>query len=305
MKASTAPKKRRTLKIADAELEQTKSRLEYANEKLTKMAIENAKLKALLSSYIQSDDSLLCNSQLREDEQEENVLENPADENITELSSSSSGMLLDDTSHSLQCTPLSQDLNDLSQLSDLGTKGQLEDVLTYLEQEQKDSKQTLNEYKAQVKLYEPAHHVVRVGVGVLLTSKRHKPKSILIGERRGSHGSGKLALPGGHLEVGESWEECAARELKEETDLDLPLDSFSLFYVSNDYMEDESRHYITIFMKADLVDEDSISLIFNMEPDKCVGWEWQQFGELEIERLFIPMKNLVKYNSENVNLLFQ
>ena len=60
--------------------------------------------------------------------------------------------------------------------------------------------------------------VVRVGVGVLVTRGGSK---VLVGQRRGSHGAGDWALPGGHLEVGETWEACAARELKEETGINL------------------------------------------------------------------------------------
>jgi len=60
-------------------------------------------------------------------------------------------------------------------------------------------------------------NVVQVGVGVIIIRDDH----ILLGERTGAHGTGTWALPGGELEMGERIEDCARREVLEETGLEL------------------------------------------------------------------------------------
>ena len=55
----------------------------------------------------------------------------------------------------------------------------------------------------------------KVGVGVLIKNGEGK---ILVGKRKGSH-SPFYSIPGGHLELGESFEEAAIKEVKEETGL--------------------------------------------------------------------------------------
>jgi 8-oxo-dGTP diphosphatase len=78
--------------------------------------------------------------------------------------------------------------------------------------------------------------VPRVGVGCFVIRKRSdgSPDMFLIGRRKGSHGAGKYQLPGGHLEFSESFEECAIREVYEETGLTLQSAEFAT--ATNDIM---------------------------------------------------------------------
>ena len=79
---------------------------------------------------------------------------------------------------------------------------------------------------------------VRVGVGVLVQDPQH-PNKIFAGVRKGSHGAGLLALPGGHLEMMESWEDCARREVEEETGL--MVEDLRFVHVTNDPMPSENK----------------------------------------------------------------
>lgn len=129
-----------------------------------------------------------------------------------------------------------------------------------------------------------------VGVAVLLTCPAF-PGSVLVGKRISSHGSGTIQLPGGHLEFGESWEDCGSRELLEETNLNIAKSDLKLAHVTNDVFKSENKHYITLFMQG-VVSADEAKNVQTMEPHKCSGWEWRRWEDLKQtqENLFLPLK---------------
>lgn len=108
----------------------------------------------------------------------------------------------------------------------------------------------------------------KVGVGVVVV----KDDQVLLGKRRGAHGSGCWQFAGGHLEFGEEVEACAVRELAEETGLKAL--SLSLGPWVNDIID--GKHYITLFVYIDQFEGEPQLL----EPDKCEGWEWFEWNKL-------------------------
>jgi 8-oxo-dGTP diphosphatase len=143
--------------------------------------------------------------------------------------------------------------------------------------------------------------VVRVGVGVFVRAP-NDPSKVLCGVRKGSHGAGSLALPGGHLEMMESFQDCATREVMEECGLQLEPPTFG--YVTNDPMPNEGKHYVTIFMMAQCTLTDPIQVAKNMEPHKCECWEAYSWDELKLlqkqGRLFGPLDRLVLESPDTV-----
>lgn len=123
----------------------------------------------------------------------------------------------------------------------------------------------------------------QVGVGVFI---RHQDK-ILLGRRRGSHGEGTWALPGGHLEFKEELDACVRREIAEETNLTVA--NVHVGTLSNDVFEHEDLHYVTIFMVCDYTGGD----LRIMEPERCEEWRWCGWDEIP-RPVFLPLENLLK-----------
>lgn len=107
---------------------------------------------------------------------------------------------------------------------------------------------------------------VRVGAGVVIV----KDNCILLGKRKGGVGDGEYGLPGGSLELGESLEECAIREVKEETNLILNS-------VKKICTETDNENYLYVYYVS-YVDDDSE--LENLEPDKSENWKWYPVDDL-------------------------
>lgn len=120
-----------------------------------------------------------------------------------------------------------------------------------------------------------------VGVGVFV----FKDGKFLLGKRVGKHGKDTWSVPGGYLEFGETFEECAAREVLEETNV--KISNIKFYTTVNNIFHDENKHSITIFMFSDWKSDQPET----MEPDKFIDIGWFDFQSLP-DPLFLPLLEL-------------
>lgn len=109
----------------------------------------------------------------------------------------------------------------------------------------------------------------KVGVGVMIL----KDGKVLLGRRKGSHGEGEYAFPGGHLEYMESFENCAKREVKEETGMEIA--DIKFLFLAN-IIKYAPKHYVHVGLIADWKSGDPQVL----EPDKSESWVWFDLNQL-------------------------
>ena len=133
----------------------------------------------------------------------------------------------------------------------------------------------------------------QVGVGVFV--KRNG--KVLVGKRKGSHGAGTWALPGGHLEPGESFEACCKREVFEETGL--IINNISPVVFTNDVFNDDGLHYITLFFKGEYESGEAIVA----EPRECEEWRWVFLDDIP-QPIFLPLRNALEEINKRALLVY-
>ncbi|CAJ1792725.1 RNA pyrophosphohydrolase [Aeromonas salmonicida] len=86
----------------------------------------------------------------------------------------------------------------------------------------------------------------RVGVGVILTNSQGQ---VLLGKRKGSHAP-YWSIAGGHLELGESFESAAIREVAEETGFVITAPSVIAVTNNLETWRESGLHYISVTLLA-------------------------------------------------------
>ncbi len=127
---------------------------------------------------------------------------------------------------------------------------------------------------------ENSEQIIKVGVGVMV----FKDGKVLMGKRKGKHGSGEYAWPGGHLEYMESFVDCAKREVFEECGIKIKNIRFLRLLNMKKY----NKHYVDIAM----VSEWESGELELKEPEKCEGWDWYEMNKLP-QPVFAPIETFL------------
>ena len=115
-----------------------------------------------------------------------------------------------------------------------------------------------------------------VGVGIVFM----REGQVFLAQRLGSHGEATWGSAGGHLELGESLEECARREALEE--MGVKVGDLCFLCVSN--IIAYGKHYVDIEFLGDIAGQEPVL----KEPDAFIASGWFPL-EGPPEPLFLAM----------------
>lgn len=120
-----------------------------------------------------------------------------------------------------------------------------------------------------------------VGVAALIL----KDGKVLVGKRAEKNQRGAWGQPGGSLRFGETLEECARREAREEAGVEIKNITFAK--TVDDIRKDAGKHYVGIFMLAELASGEP-----KIIPGEFDEWKWVSWDEIPAPR-FSAFENLI------------
>ncbi|MEM7562276.1 MAG: NUDIX domain-containing protein [Pseudomonadota bacterium] len=124
-------------------------------------------------------------------------------------------------------------------------------------------------------------HKVGAAVAVVVTCDG----KFLTGKRKMEDGQSCWQLPGGWIEPGESPQQAASREVKEETGLDLK--EMELVAITNNIFSPQ-EHSISLCFEAECIDK---STLRSTSDCKDGPWMWKEWSQVT-QNLFLPFELL-------------
>lgn len=139
--------------------------------------------------------------------------------------------------------------------------------------------------KGERKMAKKENNRPKIGIAIIIL----KNEEVLLGKRNGAHGAGTWSFPGGKLDIWENLKDCAKRETREETGLEVELIDENPIAITNDMFFKDEKHYVTLYFRARYISGEPRI----MEPEKCGEWKWFKWGYFP-NNLFLCVDNLIK-----------
>jgi 8-oxo-dGTP diphosphatase len=143
----------------------------------------------------------------------------------------------------------------------------------------------------------------QIGVSVFLFGVIEEKLCILMSLKKIGNHKGYLILPGGHLEFQEDLDDCARREVQEETGVNIWKNKLQMTAMTQDIHRSNENHYLNVFF-ATMLSEKQIAQVSNPEPHKHSDWQWIPGVDLASKKVkkVAPSTLEVMLNSEKFEI---
>lgn len=128
----------------------------------------------------------------------------------------------------------------------------------------------------------------KVGVGVLVIKKLAGKTYLMLHQRRKTLGKNYWGSGGGHVELGESLQAAALRELEEEAGEDIKVKNVRFLGVVN-FTQLQPKHYVDISFLAEWESGEPT----NNSPEETTEWQWFEVDSLP-SPLFPPVEKYLE-----------